>query len=108
MAQGLTFEYEPRPVIESIKLRQLWLLAGNDRQAPYAGTQVILGQIQRKRPNLAVVVFPNADHGLVESKKAANGVVLAYSAKLFDLTANWITQNKRSMPKRIEMMLSSK
>jgi uncharacterized protein len=108
MAQGLTFEYEPRPVIESIKSRQLWLLAGNDRQAPNAGTQVILGQIQRKRPNLAVVVFPNADHGLIESKKATNGVVLAYSAKLFELTADWIMQNKRSMPKRIEMMLSSK
>jgi uncharacterized protein len=104
LAQGLTFDYEPRPVIEAIKPRQLWLLGGSDRQAPNAGTQSILRQIQQKRPNIAVVVFPKADHGLIESTRTSNGVAMAYSAKLFDLTADWIKHTKHSAQNRFMIM----
>lgn len=31
-AQGLTFEYGPRPVIETLKPRQLWLLGAATRK----------------------------------------------------------------------------
>jgi len=94
LAQGLSFDYEPRPVIEAIKPRQLWLLGGSDRQAPNAATQTILRQLQQRRTDLAVVVFPNADHGLIESIKTADGVAKTYSAHLFDVTANWIDDGK--------------
>jgi len=94
LAQGLSFDFEPRPVIETIKPRQLWLLGGKDRQAPNAGTQAILRQIQQQRKNLAVVVFPNADHGLIEHIQTVNGPSIAYSAKLFDLTADWIKSQR--------------
>lgn len=100
LAQGLSFDHEPRPVIEAIRPRQLWLLGGSDRQAPSAGTQSILRQIQQKRRNIAVVVFPKADHGLIEPVTAANGVSRAYSAKLFDLTADWILDKKLPAPGR--------
>jgi uncharacterized protein len=105
LAQGLSFAYEPRPVIEAIASRQLWLLGGSDRQAPSAGTQAILRQIQRKRSNIAVVVFPKADHGLIESTTTANGVTVAYSKQLFELTADWIKRkNPSSSPKRFLIM----
>ncbi len=94
MAQGLSFGYEPRPVIEAIKPPQLWLLGGSDQQAPNAGTQVILRQIQQRRQDLAVVVFPKADHGLIEPTRTADGVALAYSPRLFDVTADWIKSQK--------------
>jgi uncharacterized protein len=94
LAQGLSFDYEPRPVIESIKPRQLWLLGGSDRQAPNAGTQAILRQIQRKRRDLAVVVFPKADHGLIEPIQTADGVAMMYSPTLFDTAARWINGQK--------------
>jgi pimeloyl-ACP methyl ester carboxylesterase len=89
-SQGLSFTYEPRPVIETIKPRQLWLLGGSDRQAPNARTQAILWQIQLKRPDLGVVMFPKADHGLIERTKTPDGVTSAYSSGLFDITAAWI------------------
>lgn len=89
-SQGLSFGYEPRPVIETIKSRQLWLLGGSDRQAPNAGTQTILREIQSKRSNLDVVVFPKADHGLIER----TGTTAAYSTGLFDITATWIKDGK--------------
>jgi uncharacterized protein len=94
MAQGLAFDYEPLPVIEAIQSRQLWLLGGSDRQAPNAATQVILRQLQQRRRNIAVVVFPDADHGLIEQIKTPEGLRSAYSAKLFDVTADWIKAQK--------------
>jgi uncharacterized protein len=89
-AQGLTFDYEPRPIIEAITPRQLWLLGGQDQQAPNATSQVILKDIQRRRSDLAVVVFANADHGLIERIETAEGKTATYSARLFDITADWI------------------
>ena len=104
LAQGLSFDYEPRPVIEAVKSRQLWLLGGSDRQAPNAGTQAILRQIQLQRQNIAVVVFPHADHGLIESTQTADGVAMAYTAKLFDVAADWIkAQRLPAAGKFIEM-----
>ena len=100
MAQGLSFDHEPRPVVEAIKPRQLWLLGGSDRQAPNAGTQAILRQLQQKRSNIAVVVFPKADHGLIEPAPAGSGAAMAYSAKLFDLAAGWMQDNILPAPGR--------
>ena len=94
LAQGLSFEYEPRPVIETVKPRQLWLLGGNDHQAPNVETQAILRQIQVRRPDIAVVVFPRAGHGLIERTTTADGVATHYSARLFDVAVDWIKDRK--------------
>lgn len=104
LAQGMSFDHEPRPYIESIASRQLWLLGGKDRQAPNAGTQAILRQLQLKRRDVAVVVFPKADHGLVEPVNTGQGVAMAYSARLFDVTADWITQRRLPAPGRFIQM----
>jgi dienelactone hydrolase len=97
-------------VIETIQPRQLWLLGGSDRQAPNAATQAILRQVQQKRRHIAVVVFPKADHGLIEpvtipsTTATATGTPMAYSAKLFDLTAGWIKHNTLPAPGRFVTM----
>ena len=98
LAQGLTFDYEPLPVIETIAPRQLWLLGGRDRQAPNAATQALLRQLQQRRRDLAVVVFPNADHGLIETIATPNGEAKTYPAHLFDVTADWIDERKLPAP----------
>lgn len=94
LSQGLSFNYEPRPVIETIKSRQLWLLGGSDRQAPSVRTVQILQEVQRNRADLDVIVFPAADHGLTERFKGAGGETSAYSPGLFDLLASWILTGK--------------
>ena len=88
MAQGLNFTHEPRPVIQAIRSRQLWLLGGRDRQAPNVGTQSILRQLQALGRPIDVVVFERADHGLIEP--AADGSGFTYAASLFDTTADWV------------------
>jgi pimeloyl-ACP methyl ester carboxylesterase len=90
-AQGLSFTYEPLGVIETIKPRQLWLLGGSDHQAPSAATQAILRRVQAKRLDVSVVVFPAADHGLIE--RGPDGAAV-YSAGLFDIAADWITEGR--------------
>jgi uncharacterized protein len=102
-AQGLPFGYEPLPVIKAIRPRQLWLLAGRDRQAPHAGTLSILRTLQKQRSDLAVVVFPNADHGLMEPISGPGGNRTGFSPKLFDVAAAWIV--RRSLPGRDRMIV---
>ncbi|WP_419319644.1 alpha/beta hydrolase family protein [Caulobacter sp. ErkDOM-E] len=90
LSQGLTFNYEPRPIIETIKSRQLWLLGGQDPQTPSAGTIQVLQDIQRSRADLDLIVFPRADHGLLEKFQGPTGETAAYPPGLFDLLASWI------------------
>ncbi|MEO0423668.1 MAG: alpha/beta hydrolase [Pseudomonadota bacterium] len=70
---GTSWDYAPRPVIESLTMPQLWILAGKDRVAPSETTLEILIDVQESRPELDVVVFPNTDHGIVEFTQAADG-----------------------------------
>lgn len=95
LAQGLTFDFEPRPLIEAIKADQLWLLGGRDQQAPSTTTQSVLRDIQKTRQTLDVVIFPDADHGLIERTATGEGTTTRYSARLFDIAADWIKHSKR-------------
>jgi uncharacterized protein len=83
MAQGLPFAFDPQPVIASIPTRQLWLLAGSDRQAPNAGTQAFLRKQQARGRDIAVRVFPHADHGLIEPGPR-------FSTAAFEAAATWM------------------
>lgn len=103
MAQGLSFDYEPLPVICSIKARQLWLLGGQDKQAPNANTLRILKDLQRLEKDVTVVVFPEADHGLIEKIEVNGKTVLAYSTGKFDIVADWIEQRK--LPKKSHFLV---
>lgn len=104
MAQGLMFDYDPLPVIAAIKPRQLWLLGGRDRQAPNTNTQRILKRLQQRGRPIDVVVFPHADHGLIEPIATTAGPTNTYSAELFDVAADWILKGKRPQNLRFVVM----
>ncbi len=63
---GTSWEYDPRPTLEAINVPHLWILAGDDTEAPHERTLEILRDIQKTKPNLDIVVFPNTEHGLYE------------------------------------------
>jgi hypothetical protein len=86
----VSFNYDPRPVIESIRPRQLWVLGGADRTAPNAKTIEILRDIQTRRHDLDLAAYKDADHGLTETFEA-NGIARhRYPAGLAQLIADWI------------------
>jgi len=63
---GTSWEYEPRPVIESLTVPQLWILAEKDRSAPSASTLAKLREIQQtKNPMIDIVMFPGVGHGMI-------------------------------------------
>ncbi|MEO0696085.1 MAG: alpha/beta hydrolase [Pseudomonadota bacterium] len=72
-AEPNTPNYQPRPVIESLDVPQLWILAEDDRAAPSATTLEILRDVQTTNGLLDVVVFPDTDHGMVEFTEDEDG-----------------------------------
>jgi hypothetical protein len=88
--QGVSFDYDPQPVLKSIDAPHLWILAGADRTAPSANTIAIIKEIQKSRPNLSLVVYKNADHGIIESYSDHGLERRRYPVGYFDLVANWI------------------
>jgi len=86
----VSFSYDPRPVIAGISSRQLWVLGGSDQTAPSSRTVTILKEIQAHKSSLDLVIFRNADHGIVETF-TDNGVQRRrYSSGYFGLVAKWI------------------
>jgi uncharacterized protein len=108
LAQGLVFDFQPRHLIEQAHVRQLWLLAGKDQQAPSAGTQRVLRDIQQHRRNISVAVFPDADHGLVEPLALSGRRAIGFSARQFDIAADWITYNRRPRSLSVETSSNTK
>ncbi len=91
---GVSFEYEPAPVIAALKTRQLWVLGGDDTNAPSARTAAILTRIQQTNRALTVAVFPKADHGIVETSQVDGVTHVRLAAGYLDLAAGWIRTGK--------------
>ncbi|UJB18994.1 MULTISPECIES: alpha/beta hydrolase family protein [Lysobacter] len=69
----VSWDYDPMPVLKTLNTPQLWVLGGDDVEAPPQETQkrlIVLGQAGRP---ITSVVFPQADHGILEFEKDAKG-----------------------------------
>lgn len=56
--------YDPVPTLEQLKIPMLWLMAGQDIEAPPEPTLQVLARLRAQGKPVTVRVFPNADHGL--------------------------------------------
>jgi hypothetical protein len=88
---GTSWEYDPVPTLRAFDKPHLWVLAGRDSSAPSANTLRILREVQASRPSLDVVMFPTADHGILEfEEKDGERVHTRFSEGYFRLVADWI------------------
>ncbi|SDZ31074.1 hypothetical protein SAMN04487939_13711 [Lysobacter sp. yr284] len=69
----VSWDYDPMPVLRTLKTPQLWVLGGDDIEAPSEETQKRLAALGRAGRPIASVVFPQADHGILEYEKDAKG-----------------------------------
>lgn len=70
----VSWDYDPMPVLRTLKTPQLWVLGGDDIEAPSEETQKRLTALGRAGRPIASVVFPQADHGILEyESKNAQG-----------------------------------
>ena len=82
---GTPFRYDPMPTLAALSVPQLWVLGGNDLEAPSGETSRRLKTlIARGRP-ITLALYPRAEHGLTEFETAPDGTRLStrYAAGYF-------------------------
>jgi pimeloyl-ACP methyl ester carboxylesterase len=88
---GTSWEYDPLPALQAYQGPHLWVLAGRDSSAPSAATLKILREVQATHSNLDIVMFPDADHGIIAfHEKDGKRVETGFSPGYFPLMVDWI------------------
>ena len=73
LLEGVPARYDPMPVLANLDVAQLWILGGQDRDAPPMETLRRLTRLRDSGRPITTAVFPNADHGMYEFETAADG-----------------------------------
>jgi hypothetical protein len=96
--KGVSFDYEPLPMLQGRKVPRLWVMGVNDVSAPAASTLRILNGLQQSGAPIDVALHQNADHGmLVSLSDRGPPYVLAHG--YLDLVAKWsATRDLRPVP----------
>jgi uncharacterized protein len=63
---GVRPDYDPMPVLGTLKTPQLWILGGQDIDAPHAETFRRLRKLQADGRPVSIAVYPDTGHGLYE------------------------------------------
>src|SRR6185312_12333102 len=61
---GAPFQYDPMPVLRHLDTPQLWILGGEDADAPSAETIKRLHDLQQSGRPITLAVYPHAEHGM--------------------------------------------
>lgn len=61
---GVLPDYDPMPVLKTLEVPQLWILGGQDIDAPYAETFRRLRTLQADGKPVSIAVYPHVEHGL--------------------------------------------
>lgn len=73
LLEGLPAQYDPMPVLTNLKVPQLWILGGQDRDAPPGETLRRLAALRNAGRPITTAVFPDADHGMYEFETLPDG-----------------------------------
>jgi pimeloyl-ACP methyl ester carboxylesterase len=64
MFAGLDLDYDPMPVLRALGTPQLWILGGEDIDAPSLETRRRLLALRSTTRPISIVVYPDVEHGL--------------------------------------------
>ena len=67
------FHYDPMPALRADKVPQLWILAGEDYEAPSAETSRRIKSLMGDGLPFALAYYPSAEHGMTLFETAADG-----------------------------------
>ena len=83
--------HDSRPVLEKLDIPMLWLIGGDDIEAPNEVTIASIKQLQERGKPFELVVYPNADHGIVLfEEKDGERVYTGYAPGYFKKKVEWI------------------
>ncbi|RAO75165.1 alpha/beta hydrolase family protein [Dyella jiangningensis] len=91
---NIVWRYDAVAAIRALNIPQLWVLAGDDREAPNAVTRQRLTEMKQQGKPIDLYVFPHTDHGMYEFVQDADGTrhVTRITDGYFRLLADWIRQ----------------
>ena len=85
-----SWEYEPMPVLEALPMPQLWIIAGEDLEAPNTETLRRIRQLQSQGLPVDLAVFPDTDHGIYEfAVEDGDRTMLRHPDGYLRLLAEW-------------------
>jgi pimeloyl-ACP methyl ester carboxylesterase len=70
---GAPLQYDPMPVLRNLDTPQLWILGGEDADAPSAETIRRLRVLQHAGRPITLAVYPHAEHGMYEFETRQDG-----------------------------------
>jgi pimeloyl-ACP methyl ester carboxylesterase len=70
---GAPLQYDPMPVLRNLDTPQLWILGGEDADAPSAETIKRLRALQQTGRPITLAVYPAAEHGMYEFETEPDG-----------------------------------
>ena len=84
--------YDSLPILKALDTPQLWILAGDDTEAPHEATLAVLRQLESGGAPIEVAVFPDAEHGMIAVERGPEGRTLAgrTAEGYFELLFDWI------------------
>jgi hypothetical protein len=102
----LIWDYDAVAALKKLDAPLLWVLAGEDREAPIETTRgALLGLAKAGKP-VDVYLFPDTDHGMFEFTTAADGSrsVTRITDGYLKLLGDWIKGNARGAYGRAERL----
>jgi hypothetical protein len=93
--RGTSWTYDPLPTLRALDIPMLWVLAGDDIEAPSATTLAILRELQRTKPRLDVAVYPGTDHGIIRFvEKDGERQPIGYARSYLPLVLEWLESHR--------------
>ncbi|GAB3254824.1 hypothetical protein GCM10027296_23330 [Chitinimonas naiadis] len=95
---GTPWHYDPMPTLRSVTAPQLWILGGEDIDAPYAETLRRLKTLAAEGKPISTALYPTAEHGIYEFETGKDGERLSTrnSAGYFRLMRDYILKGRLS------------
>jgi pimeloyl-ACP methyl ester carboxylesterase len=93
----LIWDYDATAALAGLKVPLLWILAGEDREAPIAATSAVLKRRISEGQTIDAFIFPDTDHGMMEFRVDAEGTrsVTKITDGYLRLLGDWIKQDLR-------------
>ncbi|MDO9370792.1 MAG: alpha/beta fold hydrolase [Sphingopyxis sp.] len=100
----LIWDYDAVAALKKLDAPLLWVLAGEDREAPIETTRGALLRLAKTGKPVDVYLFPNTDHGMVEYTTNADGSrsVTRITDGYLKLLGDWIKGDARGAYGRAE------
>ncbi len=96
---GTPFHYDPMPTLRAATTPQLWVLGGDDLEAPSAETSRRIRQLIVEGRPFTLAIEPGAEHGMTEYEmKAGERVSTRYPSGYFQMMRDFARDGRLSKP----------